>query len=355
MLVGITLATNFTGNDCLAVACEAVRVAVLSAVKLKALIAKVVEELPAATVTEAGTESKALLLARVTVLPPAGAAELKATVQAPLAPVARLAGVQERLVSVARGESVTAKPAEEPLSEALRVAVPAAVIEEAVAVKVVEETPEGTVTEAGTANAALLLASETRAPPTGAVRFRVTEQLEVPEPVMVEGVQLRAVSRAAGSRLTERPAEDPFKEALIVAVPAAVMVAAVALKVAEVEPAGTVTEAGRVSAGLLSASEITAPPAGAGAFRVTVQSVEPEPVMAPGAQVRAVNRMEGERLTAKPAVEPLSEALMVAVPAAVMAAAVAAKVVEVEPEGTVIEEGTASCALLLVRVTRAPP
>ena len=47
-----------------------------------------------------------------------------------------------------------------------------------------------------------------------------------------------------------------------------------------------------------------------------------EPVMAAGAQASDVNRMEGDRLTANPAEEPLSEALRVAVPAAVMAAAV---------------------------------
>ena len=42
-------------------------------------------------------------------------------------------------------------------------------------------------------------------------------------------------------------------------------------------PAATVTEAGTVAAGLLLASVTTAPPAGAGPFRLTVAVVETPP------------------------------------------------------------------------------
>jgi hypothetical protein len=47
--------------------------------------------------------------------------------------------------------------------------------------------------------------------------------------------------------------------------------AAVALKVAVVDPAATVTEAGTVSRALLLASVTAEPPAGAAVFKVTVQ------------------------------------------------------------------------------------
>jgi hypothetical protein len=49
----------------------------------------------------------------------------------------------------------------------------------------------------------------------------------------------------------------------------------VALKVAVVAPAGTVTGAGTVRYGLLSVSVTSAPPTGAALVRVTVQVLEP--------------------------------------------------------------------------------
>lgn len=63
--------------------------------------------------------------------------------------------------------------------------------------------------------------------------------------------------------------------------------AAVAGNAAEVEPAGTVTEAGTVRTALLSARVTRLPPAGAGWVKVTVQVVEPEPVRVADEQARA--------------------------------------------------------------------
>jgi hypothetical protein len=62
------------------------------------------------------------------------------------------------------------------------------------------------------------------------------------------------------------------------------MVPAVALKVVEVDAAGTVTEAGVVSRALLSESETTVPPVGAAPLRVTVQVVLPALVTVEGVQ-----------------------------------------------------------------------
>ena len=60
-----------------------------------------------------------------------------------------------------------------------------------------------------------------------------------------------------------------------------------AVKLAEVEPSGTVSEAGRVSAELLEVSVTEAPPDGAGPFRITLQVVEP-----PGARLDGLHASE---------------------------------------------------------------
>ena len=65
--------------------------------------------------------------------------------------------------------------------------------------------------------------------------------------------------------------EAPFSVAVIVALPFDTMVPAVALKVAEVELAGTDTEAGTVRAPLLEDSEIVVAPFAAALDSVTVQ------------------------------------------------------------------------------------
>ncbi len=57
-----------------------------------AVTLKVADVAAAATVTDPGTVTTELVLVRVTLAPPAGAAPLKVTVQVELAPVPRLAG-----------------------------------------------------------------------------------------------------------------------------------------------------------------------------------------------------------------------------------------------------------------------
>ena len=59
-----------------------------------AVALNVAEVAPAATVTDAGTVSEALLLASVALDPPAGAVWVRVTVHALTAPWPRLAGVQ---------------------------------------------------------------------------------------------------------------------------------------------------------------------------------------------------------------------------------------------------------------------
>jgi hypothetical protein len=62
---------------------------------LPAVAVKVVVANPARTVADLRTGSSGLLLARATVVPPAGAALLRLTVQVALAPEIKLVGVQD--------------------------------------------------------------------------------------------------------------------------------------------------------------------------------------------------------------------------------------------------------------------
>ena len=107
-----------------------------------------------------------------------------------------------------------------------------------------------------------------------------------------------------------------------------VTAAAVAVKVAEVAAAATVTEAGTVTAEVLLLARATvAPPAGAALERVTVQEVEEEAarvVLVQSREVGVIGRAVMER--AADLVMPLRVAVMVDVWSEVTAAAVAVKV-----------------------------
>ena len=74
------------------------------------------------------------------------------------------------------------------------VADPSAEMLPAVAVKLAEVAPEDTVTVAGTVIVAALLDRLTVAPPVRAALERVTEQVEVPAEIRLEGEQDTAVT-----------------------------------------------------------------------------------------------------------------------------------------------------------------
>lgn len=87
-------AYNASENVCEPPLRVAVRVALVLLATAAAVAMKVAVYNPAFTVTEAGTVAEALLLDRVTVTPPAGAGEVRVTVQALVPGVATEAGVQ---------------------------------------------------------------------------------------------------------------------------------------------------------------------------------------------------------------------------------------------------------------------
>jgi len=165
---------------------------------------------------------------------------------------------------------------------AVRVAVCAVLTEETVAVKVAVVDPAATVTEAGTVTVELLLARLTVNPPVAAAAFRVTVQLSVPDPVNEPLVQLNedsfVVGTAAASCRT-KVLVTPLALAVNVTVCAVLTEETVAVKLAVVEPAATVTEAGTVTVELLLASLTVNPPQPSALFSFTVQRTVPAPVI----------------------------------------------------------------------------
>lgn len=109
---------------------------------------------------------------------------------------------------------------------------------------------------------------------------------DAPELTLV-GLQASADTRVEAARLTVVVWEEPFKVALTVALWLVVKAPAVAVKVAEVAPAGTVTDAGIVSRALLSDS-VTVLPAETASFKLAVQVMEAPEATVPGLQLKDV-------------------------------------------------------------------
>jgi len=80
----------------------------------------------------------------------------------------------------------------------------------AVAVKLVEVAPEDTVTVTGTVKAAALLDRFTVTPPVRAAFDKVTEQVEVPAEIRLEGEQDTAVTVGLAIKAIEVVAELPL-------------------------------------------------------------------------------------------------------------------------------------------------
>jgi hypothetical protein len=112
------------------------------------------------------------------------------------------------------GVNCTAKVCEAPPALAESVAVCAVDTAEMVAEKLALVEPEATVTVAGTATDALLLATLTVAPPVAAAGFTVTVQASVPAPVMEELVQESAVRTGTPVPLNATAVEAPVDELL---------------------------------------------------------------------------------------------------------------------------------------------
>jgi hypothetical protein len=194
----------------------AVSVTVVEVLTEETVAAKLAVVAPEATVTEAGTVTAALLLARPIVNPPLPAAELKVTVQlsvpAPLNdPVVQLSALREGPLPF----NCTPKVWVTPFALAVSVTVVEALTEETVAAKLAVVAPGATVTEAGTTIAALLLARPTVNPPVVAATFSVTVQLSVPAPAKDPLLQLSALNTGTPVPLRLIRVELPLTELLV--------------------------------------------------------------------------------------------------------------------------------------------
>ena len=334
---------------------EAVIVALAFAVIVPAVAVKLAVVAVAGTVTDAGTVKRALLEDRLTALPPVGAALDSVTVQEVLALVARLEAVQVREDRLTGASSEMVTGDELPLREAVIVALALEVIVPAVAVKLVVVAVAGTVTDAGTVKRPLLEDKLTAVPPVGAALDSVTVQEVLALVARLEAVHVREDRLTGASSEMVTGDELPLREAVIVALAFAVIVPAVAVKLAVVAVAGTVTEAGTVSFALLEDKLTAVPPVGAALDSVTVQEV-----LALVARLEAVHVRE-DRLTGASSEMvtgdelPLREAVIVALSLSVIVPAVAVKLAVVAVAGTVTDVGTVKRALLEDRLTAVPP
>jgi len=200
-----------------------------------------------------------------------------------------------------------------PLKFAVMVAGPSTAMVPAVAVKLAEVAPDGTVTDGGTVRAPALLDSETGTPPAPAAFDRLRVQVEAPPDDRLAGAQPREVISVGATSETKAVWEVPLKLAVTLAVWSLVMVPAAAVKLAEVAPVGTMTDEGTLRAPTLLDRDTAAPPAAAAFDRLTVQVEEPPDARLPGAQLNALTTVVATRETEAVWELPLKLAVTVAV------------------------------------------
>jgi len=176
---------------------EATTLAAVLPLTVPAAAANVVEVAPAATVEVAGTVRAVVLLERLILVPPVGAALEMVTVQIVLllAVSALEAHARDNTVTGAASGTVTAF--EDAPSAAVTTALWSAVKAPAVTVKVVLAAPARTVTEAGTVRLAVLLMSVTVVS-AGASEESVAVQTAEAPALKDTGVHVSALSVVAG-------------------------------------------------------------------------------------------------------------------------------------------------------------
>jgi len=224
-------------------------VAVVSEATATVVTVNVVLVEPAGIVAVAGTVAELELLLSEIGSPPVGAAVPIVTVPVELLPPKTLVGDKVSAVTVG-GLIVNVAVADLPLAVAVIVAAALVDTGTVVTVKVALVAPAATVTEAGTVALALLLDRLTASPPVGAALEIVTVPVEDAPPITVVGAN--ASAEAVGAVIVRVAVwEVAFAVAVIVAVVLAATAFVVTVKVADVAPDATVTEAGTVAAALL--------------------------------------------------------------------------------------------------------
>ena len=213
--------------------------------------------------------------------------------------------------------------------------------------------PAGIVTDPGPFNVLELLVTVTTTPPDPAGPFRVRVAVEIFPPITVAGDNV-IESNASGLTVNVVVLEVAPNVAVKVTVEAAWTAEVLTTNVAELPPAGTVTELGTVAEERLEESEITVPPVGAGPVRLTVPIALKPPTTAVGFTLTPV-RAEG--LIVSPAVRLILPvvAFIEAVVAEPTGRVDTVKEAVVAPAATVTVAGTLALVVLDARVTASPP
>jgi hypothetical protein len=230
---------------------------------------KVALVVPAATVSDDGTVTAAVLLVRATTSPALGAGPDSETVPVAVFPP-RTEDDESETAESAAGETVRVAVFVVPPKVADNVVVVVAAISPVVNVAFALVAPAATVKVAGTgARVRFELERLTDTPPLGAVALRFTVSVTV-LPLTTELGLSETPEAASGTRVICAVLLTPPKVAVMVAAVEAVTPVAPIEKVAEVLPAGMVMDAGSEAAPTLLLKETDAPRSKAGPFKFTV-------------------------------------------------------------------------------------
>jgi hypothetical protein len=223
----------------------------------------------------------------------------------------------------------------------------------ALILKVAEVLPAGTVTDAGTEATALPEDRFTTTPPAGAWPFSVT----VPTAVLPLATGFGAIERLDSATAVTLSVADLVAEprvAVMVAVKLPFCAVVLIAKLADVNPAGIVTEDGTVTAVLLDERLTVVPPVGAALLRSTVPVVVVPPVTVEGETVRPLKREAWIVSGAAKELPPCAARIVATVSVATAIVEIVNVPVEA-PDGIVTEAGTVALELFEEVVTSRPP
>jgi hypothetical protein len=228
---------------------------------------------------------------RPTVKPPAAAVLVSVTVQLTDSPGLTRSGLQLKLVSAGPPATLTVAVLDVPFSDAVMLAIAAAVVTPAVASNVADVLPAAMATADGAVTGPVT-PSAAETPPEGAGARRVTEQVIVSPVLTALGVHPRLASPKAAATVRVALRVLPPAIAVTVAWTVPSTGPAVSVKLAVVASGATVTDMGVGRALLVLFSDTARPPVGAALVSVTVQVTVPPGLVAAGVQFRVASVAE---------------------------------------------------------------
>jgi hypothetical protein len=204
-------------------------------------------------------------------------------------------GPTDKVVGPAAGFNTTVSVSELPPTAAVMTDSCTAVTAAAVAEKVVELEPAGTVTDAGTVSDELLAVRVTAAPPVDAIPLRMIVQVVDPAGARLDGRQARELvtkegaDGAGGTKVNVALRDAVPSDAVTVSLVLAVTPLALAVNAPDADPAAMTKDAGTVRVLLAPPIVSVTPPLGAAPLRVAVQLDVPGVVMEEGLHANELN------------------------------------------------------------------